>query len=143
MRRSSGVRPLLSVPEHRSQPASLAGLGYTLTYINFSPLESDGVPIEPASFASTPATPPNTLSTTTHNSSTVVRAAGNLWSGYKSDDGLVHFLSLPFAETPAGDLRFRKPQPYNGSAYTTTAREAEWFSSPCSQGDHVNEDCLK
>ncbi|MBL8221569.1 MAG: carboxylesterase family protein, partial [Bryobacterales bacterium] len=58
-------------------------------------------------------------------------------------EGTNRFLGVPFATAPAGDLRFRPPQPPQP---WTTPRDANQFPPPCPQrdGDKVtdNEDCL-
>jgi len=46
-------------------------------------------------------------------SATVVRVSGGAIRGAMAD-GVVRFLSVPYAATPLGDLRFRAPQPHPG-----------------------------
>ena len=58
-------------------------------------------------------------------SATVVQTSnGTVQGGYCPGNESVYFFSIPFADPPVGELRYRAPQPfsgsYNGTLYRTT-----------------------
>ena len=75
-----------------------------------------------------------------------VRVEGGLVAG-TSEDGLAVYRGIPFAAPPAGDLRWRAPQP---AAKWRGVRQAAKFAPGCmqatrgpsGQGPGVSEDCL-
>jgi carboxylesterase type B len=64
---------------------------------------------------------------------------GKYLASYKQDA----FLGIPFAQPPVGDLRFRRPLPFNVS--WTGRRDAKEYGSTCYQDSDrtdMSEDCL-
>lgn len=74
----------------------------------------------------------------------VVRAAGNLWTGLRWTEGgvsAVSFLGIPYANMPT---RFRASIAYTGTNWAERARPLQWWHDPCPSGDGGRvEDCLK
>jgi para-nitrobenzyl esterase len=80
----------------------------------------------------------------------VKTANGILESTYAAKDGVRSFKGIPFAQPPAGDLRWREPQPVKN---WTGARNADQFGPRCMQrtspgadywfrSNGMSEDCL-
>jgi len=75
---------------------------------------------------------------------TIAVTGGQIRGGTLEKGGAV-FKGVPFAQAPAGDLRWREPEPVKG---WTGVREATAFGSPCAQNTGGNmqanssEDCL-
>jgi para-nitrobenzyl esterase len=77
-----------------------------------------------------PATIAFSQTATPAQASAVVRVDGGELQGLV-DDGVASFKGIPFAAPPAGDLRWRPPQP---AAKWTGVRQAVAFGSDCMQG---------
>lgn len=73
---------------------------------------------------------------------------GSYYGVYNPTYNTEHFLGMPFAQPPVGDLRFRVPQPLNTS--WSDSKNATEYGYECigygrdtwSQGNYVSEDCL-
>ncbi|EME83367.1 uncharacterized protein MYCFIDRAFT_59107 [Pseudocercospora fijiensis CIRAD86] len=79
---------------------------------------------------------------------TAVVKNGSYVGTYNPSYGTDHFLGMPFAQAPVGDLRFKVPQPLSES--WLEERNATEYGYECvgygrdtwSQGNYVSEDCL-
>ena len=81
-----------------------------------------------------------------YNSTKVTMAPGQYLEG-KSDPstGQRHFMGVPFAAPPVGNLRWRAPQPaesWQGARAAVKPGDMCWQSAPSAYGISASEDCL-
>jgi para-nitrobenzyl esterase len=92
----------------------------------------------------------DTATDTSHNAAVATQAVTSLGeaNGFVTEEGVVAFLGIPFAEPPVGELRFAPPVPLKS---WSTPLDAFEFGSACPQPEiepdpvmnsKIDEDCL-